>query len=107
MQPHAAHRLRPPILQGLALALVLFVGGCDGSPTPTIPGGAEEGDVVAIGGKTIGRSPDVAKGIGPVHRVNAWASEAGIAATRPAVCCSRSASAVGTGDSVAKQLGLF
>jgi hypothetical protein len=77
--PTAAHRLRPPILQGLALALVLFVGGCDESPAPTIPGGAEEGDIVAIGGKTIGRSPDAAKGIGPVHRVNAWASEAGIA----------------------------
>ena len=35
-------------------------------------------DIVAIGGKTIGRSPDAAKGIGPVHRGHARASEAGI-----------------------------
>ena len=39
----------------------------------------ESGDVVAIDGKTIRRSLDAAKGIGPVHMVNAWASEAGVA----------------------------
>ena len=37
------------------------------------------GDVVAIDGKTIRRSLDAAKGDAPVHMVNAWASEAGVA----------------------------
>jgi len=39
----------------------------------------EAGDVVAIDGKTIRRSLDVAKGSGPVHMINAWAIEAGVA----------------------------
>ncbi len=39
----------------------------------------EEGDVIAIDGKSIRRSLDVASGTSPLHLVNAWASEAGIA----------------------------
>ena len=39
----------------------------------------EADEVVAIDGKTIRRSLDAAKGIAPVHMVNAWASEAGVA----------------------------
>ncbi len=37
------------------------------------------GDVIAIDGKSIRRSLDAANGIGPLHMVNAWASEAGVA----------------------------
>ena len=37
------------------------------------------GDIIAVDGKTIRRSLDAANGKGPLHLVNAWASEAGIA----------------------------
>ena len=37
------------------------------------------GDVIAIDGKSVRRSFDAAKGVGPLHMVNAWATEAGIA----------------------------
>ncbi len=37
------------------------------------------GEVVAIDGKTIRRSLDAASGKGPLHLVNAWASDAGVA----------------------------
>ena len=37
------------------------------------------GDVIAIDGKSIRRSLDAASGARPIHLVNAWASEAGVA----------------------------
>ncbi len=37
------------------------------------------GEVLAIDGKSIRRSLDAANGAGPVHLVNAWATEAGVA----------------------------
>ncbi len=37
------------------------------------------GDVIAVDGKTVRRSLDAANGGAPLHLVNAWASEAGIA----------------------------
>jgi len=37
------------------------------------------GDVIAIDGKSVRRSLDAASGTAPLHMVNAWASEAGIA----------------------------
>ncbi len=42
-------------------------------------GVVEAGDVIAIDGKSIRRSLDAASGVGPLHLVNAWASEAGVA----------------------------
>ena len=39
----------------------------------------EAGDVIAIDGKTVRRSLDKATGASPLHLVNAWASEAGVA----------------------------
>jgi hypothetical protein len=36
------------------------------------------GQVVAIGGKTIRRSFDRAEGLGPIHRVSAWAKRNGV-----------------------------
>jgi len=39
----------------------------------------EAGDVIAIDGKTVRRSLDAANGGSPLHLVNAWASEAGVA----------------------------
>lgn len=42
-------------------------------------GQVKVGDVIAIDGKTIRRSLDKAKGRKPLHLLNAWASEAGVA----------------------------
>lgn len=39
----------------------------------------EAGDVIAIDGKTVRRSLDAASGASPLHLVNAWATEAGVA----------------------------
>ena len=43
------------------------------------PAGGGPGHLVAIDGKTLRRSHDVANGLGPLHVVSAWASEHGVA----------------------------
>ena len=51
-------------------SFVTWVGGL---------GLVRSGDVVAIDGMTVRRSLDAAKGIPPIHMVNVWAREAGVA----------------------------
>jgi predicted transposase YbfD/YdcC len=41
--------------------------------------GVREGEVIAIDGKTLRRSHDRRRGLGPLHLVRAWATEAGVA----------------------------